>query len=247
MNRYTFWWRLRSSLYATLAGFGWRRRPSYAVLTRREPWWRRVWHVFRPEPAPPPMAYSGPPPWVQPSESELGVAVPLREVLASDEGVVIGLIDCVAYSTGFEFRISVRSKRDLDSHEMGFGPPPPYGPDRSDRELTFGIQFADGSAALTGGRPGPEFMAQWKMHAEGREPSPSDGPLLMPRGGGGGGKRYDLTYWVWPLPPEGKLTFLCEWRARGLGPTSHEVDAAAIRRAGASSKSIWSDDAGLRT
>jgi hypothetical protein len=187
------------------------------------------------------MAYSGPPPWVQPPESELGVAVPLREVLASDEGVVIGLIDCVAYSTGFEFRIAVRSKRDLDSAEMGFGPPPPYGPDRSDRELTFGIRFADGSAALTGGRPGPELMAQWRMHAEGREPSPSDGPLLMPRGGGGGGKRYDFTYWVWPLPPEGKLTFLCEWRARGLGPTSHEVDAAAIRRAGASSKSVWSD------
>ena len=56
---------------------------------------------------------------------------------------------------------------------------------------------------MTGGRP--------------REPSPSDGPLLMLRGGGGGGKRYNFTYWVWPLPPEGKLTFLCEWRTRGLG------------------------------
>ncbi|MDQ6876756.1 MAG: hypothetical protein M3082_03465 [Candidatus Dormibacteraeota bacterium] len=30
--------------------------------------------------------------WVQPSESELGIAVLLREVLASDEGVVIGPI-----------------------------------------------------------------------------------------------------------------------------------------------------------
>jgi hypothetical protein len=241
VNRHTFWWRLRSSLYATLAGFGWRRYPAYAVLTRREPWWRRVWRVFQPEPAPPQTTYSGPPPWVQPPESEIGVAVPLREVLASNEGLVIGLIDCVAYSTGFEFSIAVRSKRDLDSGEMGFGPPPPYGPDRSDRELTFGIQFADGTMALTGGRPGPEFMAQWKMHSEGREPSPSDGPLLMPRGGGGGGKRYDFSYWVWPLPPAGKLTFRCEWRARGLGPTSHEVDATAIRRAGASSKSVWSD------
>jgi hypothetical protein len=79
------------------------------------------------------------------------------------------------------------------------------------------------------------------LHAEGREPLPSDGPLLMPRGGGGGGKRYDFSYSVWPLPPEGKLTFLCEWRARGLGPTSHETDATAIRRAGASSKNIWSN------
>ena len=37
-------------------------------------------------------------------------------------------------------------------------------------ELTFGIRLADGSAALTGGRPGPEFMAQWKMHAQGASP-----------------------------------------------------------------------------
>jgi len=135
------------------------------------------------------MAYSGPPPWVQPPESELGVAVPVREVLASHAGVVIGLIDCVAYSTGFEFSIAVRSNQDLDSAELGFGPPPPYGPDRSDEELTFGVRFADGRTALTRGRHGPEFMAQSRMHSEGREPSPSDGPLLMSRSGGRGARR----------------------------------------------------------
>jgi hypothetical protein len=241
----TFWLRLRSMLGATLAGFGWRPQGTYgrayAVLIRREPWWRRVWHVFRPEPPTPPVAYAGPPPWTQAPESELGVAVPLREVLASDSDVVIGLIDCVAYSTGFEFSIALRSKHGIDAREMGFGPPPPHGPDRSDNELTFGIEFADGRKAVTGGHPSPELMAQWKVHAEGGQPSPSDGPLLMPRGGGGGGKRYDFTYWVWPLPPEGTLTFLCEWKARGLGPTAHEVDATAIRRAGTSSKSIWTD------
>ena len=34
----------------------------------------------------------------------------------------------------------------------------PYGPNRSDWGLTFGIRFGDGSAALTGGSPGPEFI-----------------------------------------------------------------------------------------
>lgn len=94
--------------------------------------------------------------------------------------------------------------------------------------------------STTSGCASPRALTR-KMHAEGREPSPSDGPLLMPKGGGGGGKRYDFTYWVWPLPPEGKLTFVCEWRARGLGPTAHEVNATAFRSAGASSTSIWSD------
>ena len=220
--------------------FGWRPR-STGYLTRREPWGQRIWRVLKHEPPAPPMAYAGPPPWTQAPESELGVAVPLRELLASGSDIAIGLIDCVAYSTGFEFNITVLAKHDLHSEDMGFGPPPPYGPDRSDNELTFGIQFADGRTALTGGRPGPEFMAQWKMHAEGREPAPSDGPILSPRSGGGGGKRYDFRYWVWPLPPEGSLTFVCEWKARGLGPTAHEVDATAIRRAGASSRSVWTD------
>ena len=126
VNRYTFWWRLRSMLGATLVGFGWRRPRAIVALRRREPWWRRVWHVFRPEPQAPSIAYAGPPPWIQPSEAEFGVAVPLREVLASDADVAIGLIDCVAYSNGFEFSLGLRAKHELDSIDMGFGPPPPY-------------------------------------------------------------------------------------------------------------------------
>ena len=215
---------------------------------------RRLWHVFKPagwtgygrltEKAAPPrpqMIRSGPPSWLQPPESELGVAVPLREVLASDTGVVIALIDCVAFSTGFEFAIAVRSKEDIDSQQMGFGPPHPGDTEQSEKELRIGIRFADGGTAVTGGRSGPEFMGQWKMHAEGREPGSPDGPILAPRSGGGGGKRYDFRYWVWPLPPEGTLTFTCEWPARKLAPTTHDVEATPIRAAGNASTRLWQD------
>ena len=200
-----------------------------------EPVWRRFWQVFKPPAPRPQMVRPGPPPWSQPPESELGVAVPLREVLVSDTGVVIALIDCVAFSTGFEFAIAVRSREELDSQQMGFGPPHL----RDAKQLQIGIQFADGGTAVTGSHPDPEFMAQWKMHAEGREPASSDGPILAPRSGGGGGKRWDFRYWVWPLPPEGTLTFTCEWPARGLARTSREVDATAIRRAGSTSTAFW--------
>jgi hypothetical protein len=178
---------------------------------------------------------------LQPPASELGIAVPLREILASDSGVVIALIDCVAFSTGFEFGIAVRSKEDIDSQQLGFGFPHPGGGEQWEKQLQIGIQFADGSTAVTGGHPGPEFMAQWKMYAEGREPGSSDGPILAPRSGGGGDKRWDFRYWVWPLPPEGNLTFTCEWSARKLGPTTHDVDATEIRRAGNASTRLWDD------
>jgi hypothetical protein len=176
-----------------------------------------------------------------PPDDELGVAVPLRAVLASDANCVIGLIDCVAFSTGFEFSISARTKKEIRPEDMGFGPPPPYGPDRSNRELKVGIQFANGATAMTGHHPSPEFMAGWKLHAEGGAPNPADGPILSPRSGGGGGKRYDFRYFVWPLPGEGKMTFICEWPAVGLAPTVHEVEAAAISRAGTTSPKIWTD------
>jgi hypothetical protein len=204
-----------------------------------EPLWRRLAYVVKPPAPSAPTEDPGAPPWLQPRASELGVTVPLREILASDSELVIALIDCVAFSTGFEFTIAVRSKEEIDSAQMGFGPPRQDDEMQLDDQLRFGIRFPDGGTAMSGGRPSPEFMAQWKMHAEGREPSPEDGPILAPRSGSGDGKRFDFRYWVWPLPPEGTLTFICEWRARGLAVTSHDVDATAIRRAGAASPSLW--------
>ena len=174
-------------------------------------------------------------------QDELGVAVPLRLVLAAGPSFVVGLIDCVAFSNGFEFTITARTKRDIRPQEIGFGPPPPYGPDLSERELKVGIRFADGREGFSSNHAGPGFMAQWKLHAEGGAPNPADGPLISPRSGGGGGKQYDFRYWVWPLPPDGTLTFICEWLALGLAPTAHDVDATAINRAGAVSPKLWEE------
>src|ERR1700680_3772862 len=124
VDRMTFWWRLRSMVGATLAGFGWRRsRYSTLRLVRvpPRPWWWRLRHPFSP-PMPPPLPadFKPPPmpPWFGAPESELGEALPLRAVLASDVGVAVALVSCVVFSTGFGFGIAGGRKGDMGSQHM---------------------------------------------------------------------------------------------------------------------------------
>ena len=64
--------------------------------------------------------------------------------------------------------------------------------------------------------------------------------LLIPRGGGGGGRHTSqVGYWVWPLPPPGPLAFVCEWRAVGIPLTRVEVDAAPIIAAARRATVLW--------
>ncbi len=244
MNRMTFWWRLRSLFGATLAGLGWRRSSQRVVLVPYPPgpWWRRLWRVFKPAPTPVAFDAPPPPPFSGPPGSELGVTVPMRVVLASDPTIVIALTDCAAYSNGFEFLVAVRSKEDLDHRLLGFGPPIPPGAKEPDSLFRITVRFADGRSASSGQRvPGLELMDYYLAKRDGLEPKLPKGPVLMPRSGGGGGKRWDFHYWVWPLPPDGNLTLTCEWPARGMPLTEHELDGAAIRRAGESSPDLWRD------
>jgi len=238
----TFWWRVRSLFGATLAGLGWR-RPSqgiaYVSIPPR-PWWRHLWHKFKLAPPPIPFEAPPPPPFSGQPDSELGVAVPMRVVLASDPTVVIALTDCAAYSNGFEFSVAVRSREDLDSRLLGFGPPIPPGAKEPDGLFRITVRFADGGSASSSQRaPGPELMDYYSAKRDGLEPKLPKGPVLQPTSGGGGGKRWNFHYWVWPLPPEGNLTLACEWPARRMPLTEHELDGAAICRAGDSSIDLW--------
>jgi hypothetical protein len=66
--------------------------------------------------------------------------------------------------------------------------------------------------------------------------------MLMPRGGGGGPRRNDMTYWVFPLPPPGPLAIVCEWPAYGIEESRIEIDAALIIDASARAVRLWPDD-----
>ncbi|MEU4689239.1 hypothetical protein [Actinoplanes sp. NPDC023714] len=175
----------------------------------------------RAEPAPEP-AQPPPPRWLKPEEV-LGGSVAAEFLLARGEGAAVGLGGIVGYPEGFTFAVTAvlreedrhgRLYHEAFHHDLGGAGPVPPG------FLRVGVLFADGKAVSNvGGHPDLPWDAE------------PPGPLLMSDRGGGGGRRYGMSYWVWPLPPEGPVTFVCEWPARGIGESRVEIDAALIREA----------------
>jgi hypothetical protein len=65
------------------------------------------------------------------------------------------------------------------------------------------------------------------------------GPVVMARGGKWGGHRstdddFDLSYTVWPLPPNGPMTLTFDWRAIGIKGSEVTIDGELARRLGIS-------------
>ena len=164
-----------------------------------------------PEEQPPPL-------WAKPAAA-LGAAVPAEFVLARGGEAAVGLSGLAAYPNGFTFTVTaVLRKEDRRGRVFRLGFHRDYFDDEplSDEFLRLGVQFADGSAATNLGRT---------VLPPDAEPA---APLLMQDGGGGGGRRYDMGYWVWPLPPSGPVTFVCEWPAYGIPETRIVVDGGLI-------------------
>ena len=171
-------------------------------------------------------------------EAELGVAVPVRQILVSKPDVAAALLDCVAYSTGFKFSIALRTKNEITPEAMGF-PMRPFQVESPTERFHFRVRFADGSdsGAVVGMQH--VFRDYFEAIQEGREPVIPAGPVVSPRSGGGGGRRWDFGYWVWPLPPDGPITFTFEWPQHLDGEVTADVDGTAIRQAGVRSEKLW--------
>lgn len=182
------------------------------------------------------------PPWVHAPSGVLPGSVPLDLVLVRTDHVAVCLTRLAAYPEGFELDLITMAsidREDLDPHlfgrpgmrgralrgdlEAGAGIPPEM--------LRFGIEFADGTKATnTAGR------------IRGPHEGPPPGPVLTPGGGGGGGGNWRQTIWVWPLPPRGRLTFVCEWPAGDIPLTRHELDAQPILDAANRAQRFFAED-----
>ncbi|MEO6857687.1 MAG: Clp protease N-terminal domain-containing protein [Solirubrobacteraceae bacterium] len=175
-----------------------------------------------------------PSPWAPP-EHELGEPVRVDFLLARSATAAVQVQHLTAYQSGFEFKVVAQYRssgpvRD-PMHGLGGlrGMPGDRSGEVSDDHIRLRVHFADGSEADNLGPP----MQQ---------PATSDGPYLMPREGGASQWRAHTTFWVWPLPPPGPLTFSCEWPAYGIPLTRHEIDANLIREAAERATPLWTSD-----
>ncbi|GIH07950.1 hypothetical protein Rhe02_60170 [Rhizocola hellebori] len=170
------------------------------------------------------------PAWMKP-EDVLPSLVPVEQVLVRTEAVAIALSGLWCYPSGFAFGLQIvlrepdrRGRLMSNLHHMA-EPGEPIPPEM----LRLGLQFADGGKVTNlPGRAHP-----W--HAE------PVGPIMLAEGGGGGNRGYSLQHWVWPLPPPGPLTFVCEWPHFQIGQTETSIDAEVVIDAAARAVVLWPD------
>ena len=187
---------------------------------------------FEPPPPPPePPGWQHRPEWFGPPENSAGVVVPLELTLARTPDVALLVSGVHVYPTGVLFHLPLLMRERIND-PMPFMPFHPRGQELGDEVLRLGAQFADGSKATNLDRP---FYPP-----EGDERPP--GPVLTPNGGGGGDRRWDVSFWLWPLPREDPFALVVEWPARGVELTRHDVAVAPLVEAAARCEELWPDE-----
>jgi hypothetical protein len=183
--------------------------------------------------APEPQRYRMPP-WFGAPRGTLPGVVAFEQVLAQTDKVAVCVARLAAYPTGFEFDVvtmAAEDQNELDPlmfhhrHRLHRGATDEIPPEM----LRFGVQFPDGSKATN----------TVGFHHDRQPPA---GPVMHAGGGGGGGGSWRQTQWVWPLPPPGTLTLVCEWPAMEIPVTRSELDAQLILDAAKRAQVIFSDE-----
>ena len=179
------------------------------------------------------------PPWTGPPQGTIPGIVALELLLARTETIAVCLPRINAYPTGVEIELVMMSDEESGTLDrLMFGAAHRFHRSAGQAEqgipddmLRFGMQFADGSKATnidTSHAPPPS-----------REPV---APVMHARGGGGGGGHWRQNIWVWPLPPAGTLTLVCEWPAASIPLTRHDIDTQVIRDAATRAQVIFTDE-----
>jgi hypothetical protein len=149
---------------------------------------------------------------MSPPENEIPAPVAISTLLARTDEVAIPLIAAQVFTNGVRFELAVRLRREprgtmaQRSYALLNGFPV----QDSDESLLLGLEFADGRTVMN--VPHPGFRA---LPTAGGP----DEPMLSMAGGGGGGRSFDQSFWLTPLPPAGPLLVVCAWTAVGIGET----------------------------
>ncbi len=165
-------------------------------------------------------------PWMGPPPGWVGGWVPWHFVVMRNANVHAVLTDVQAFPTGVLFTLKAWFRPGAFGRDDGPPEPPLMMSMGTAGGPLFGVGFADGrKTALHQPFPGP-----------GVEP---DGPVLTLFGGGGGGAQEQMAIWLWPLPPEGPLSFVMAWPRGGIEETTITVDAAELVSAADAAEELW--------
>jgi hypothetical protein len=171
-----------------------------------------------PEPAP-----CGTPPWsgaLAAQDTVVGV-LRLGAIIGRTDATAIGIARICVYRAGFGVALFIVRSDENDSdrvlnHGRASGPLSPTAETSVTlpQTLSFGVEFADGSAANN------ERVPADLPHERNPE------VIVCEVGDEAAGLR--RTVWIRPLPPAGPLTFRCDWPALGIAAIRLTIDAQSI-------------------
>jgi len=152
-----------------------------------------------------------------------------RAVLLRSSRAALVVDRFLVYPNGVVFTLATYTSQ---ARTRSFGEPPfPIyrpGAELTDDSIRFGIEFADG--------------AKW-TNLQPNFPRPGEdpvGPLVLgPSGGSSNDTTWEMRYWLWPLPPPGKISFLASWPSEGLEESIVDLDATEFRARAAQAEVLW--------
>jgi hypothetical protein len=159
---------------------------------------------------------------MEPPRGVMPGVMPIERVVAQTEEVAVYLSGFWAYRAGFEVQVRVLHRdeeSELDPFSFEYDEEAERQGQIPPGKLRIGFEFADGSKVTN---TGDDFSEEWAG-----APWPTSPKMTRTRGRGGGVE----GLWVWPLPPQGKLVFVCEWPAGDLPLTRVELEAAPVLEA----------------
>jgi hypothetical protein len=178
---------------------------------------------------------------LRPPEDVVPAVVPLGLDVGTNDEVAMAITHLTVYPTGFGFGFTALTKDDpgvvcADEFEFARGAKE----DPVGLQFHLGIEFADGRRA--------DSRTHWisinRPAMPNRMHFPSD-PLteISLRAGGAGAhdRRYSGSAWVWPLPPDGPLTFWVGWPAAGLPSRPTVNDGLMVLDAVGAATTLWSE------
>lgn len=158
--------------------------------------------------------------WMPPDNEVPGV-LGLGQVVTRTADAALLLLTLGVYSTGAVLDLVLVRRVEADPRTERYQP--------MDHGILVGIEMADGRVATSLGTSAPGL----------REPEDAHVPALNALGGGGGGRTYELRYWLTPAPPPGDLVVLAVGEPLGLPEGRVVVPGGALAEARERCERLW--------